>query len=213
MTKGISSRDGKAVREKLLDAAFEEFGEKGFEGTRLDDIAALAGTRKQAIFHHFGSKDGMFSATVKEAYRRLRAPDAAITKQLRSREPRKALHDLIEHLYKPSEVTVRFQRVMYDENSFKASHLKDMPEVKSFYDELLAILGDILERGQSSGVFRTDINPRQLYVFFAGILVYRITNAHTLSTMLGLSLGTENGARKSRKEAIDFVLSALKPVE
>lgn len=211
MARGTTTPEAKVVREKLLTAALEEFGDKGFSGARLDEIASVAGTNKQTIVNHFGSKEGIFAAAVKEAYQRLRAPDQAIKDHLKNLEPKRALHDLIEHLFKPSVVTVQFQRVMHDENRFEAVHAREFPEIKRSYSDLFAIITDILDRGERSGVFRSGVDPKELYIFLAGVLVYRLTNAHTLSTMLGLSLDTDEGARRSRENAIEFILDVLRP--
>lgn len=45
------------VRERLVDAAFELFGERGFERTTVDDIAERAGVGRTTFFRHFGSKE------------------------------------------------------------------------------------------------------------------------------------------------------------
>lgn len=46
-----------SVRERLVDAAFALFGERGFERTMVDDIAARAGVGRTTFFRHFGSKE------------------------------------------------------------------------------------------------------------------------------------------------------------
>lgn len=49
-------RDGTATRTALLDAAEELILERGYAGTRVDDILEVAGVTKGAFFHHFPSK-------------------------------------------------------------------------------------------------------------------------------------------------------------
>ncbi len=51
-----------ATRQRLLDAALEEFAEYGIAGAEVDRIAAVAGTNKAQIYHYFGSKDQLFDA-------------------------------------------------------------------------------------------------------------------------------------------------------
>lgn len=46
-----------SVRERLVDAAFALFGERGFERTTVDDIAERAGVGRTTFFRHFGSKE------------------------------------------------------------------------------------------------------------------------------------------------------------
>jgi len=45
------------VRERLAQAAFELFDERGFDATTVDDIAARAGTGRTTFFRAFGSKE------------------------------------------------------------------------------------------------------------------------------------------------------------
>ncbi len=45
-------------------AAVEAFGTRGYDSVSLDDLAAKLGVRKQTILYHFGSKAGVFEATI-----------------------------------------------------------------------------------------------------------------------------------------------------
>lgn len=45
------------VKERLAQAAFELFAERGFDETTVDDIAARAGTGRTTFFRAFGSKE------------------------------------------------------------------------------------------------------------------------------------------------------------
>ena len=53
---------GEATRQRILDAALEEFAEYGIAGARVDRIAAAAQTNKAQLYAYFGSKDGLFDA-------------------------------------------------------------------------------------------------------------------------------------------------------
>jgi AcrR family transcriptional regulator len=55
-------RDAEATRQRLLDAAMEEFAARGIAGARVDRIALAAGSNKAQIYHYFGSKDALFEA-------------------------------------------------------------------------------------------------------------------------------------------------------
>jgi AcrR family transcriptional regulator len=49
-------------RALIVDAAGRLFGEHGFEGTRLDDVAAAAGVTKPILYRHFDSKPALYLA-------------------------------------------------------------------------------------------------------------------------------------------------------
>jgi len=55
-------RDADRARERLLDAALEEFSAKGFAGTRVREIASRAGLNQQLISYYFGGKAGLYEA-------------------------------------------------------------------------------------------------------------------------------------------------------
>jgi AcrR family transcriptional regulator len=64
--------DAERTRAALLDAALQEFSEKGFAGARVRDIAERAGVSKDLIAYHFGGKEGLYRA-VQQACRWPRA--------------------------------------------------------------------------------------------------------------------------------------------
>jgi AcrR family transcriptional regulator len=52
------------TREQILDAARNQFGERGYEGTTIRGIAAEAGVNPALIHHFFGSKELVFAAAL-----------------------------------------------------------------------------------------------------------------------------------------------------
>lgn len=62
-------RDSARTRKRILDAAAEEFSERGYDGTTITAIARRAGLSKQLIHHHFGSKEGLFQETLDSRFR------------------------------------------------------------------------------------------------------------------------------------------------
>lgn len=52
------------TRARLIEAAAQAIGEKGFRGTTLDEVAARAGLTKGAIYGNFESKEDLFLAVV-----------------------------------------------------------------------------------------------------------------------------------------------------
>lgn len=56
--------DAIANRNRLLDAAREEFSARGLGGARTREIARAAGTTEAALYRHFSSKEQLFHAAV-----------------------------------------------------------------------------------------------------------------------------------------------------
>jgi AcrR family transcriptional regulator len=55
-------RDIQATKKRLLEAATNEFAQRGIAGARVDRIAELAGCSKALIYDYFGNKDQLFDA-------------------------------------------------------------------------------------------------------------------------------------------------------
>ena len=62
-----TAEEAAKTRTDLLDAALAVFSQKGYSATRLQDIAAMAGVTRGAIYHHFQNKAGLFEALMNEA--------------------------------------------------------------------------------------------------------------------------------------------------
>lgn len=59
---------GEQTREAVLDAAVDLFGEYGYRGTSLAQIAKQAGIVQSGLHHHFGSKENLLTAALEEHY-------------------------------------------------------------------------------------------------------------------------------------------------
>jgi TetR/AcrR family transcriptional repressor of nem operon len=59
MSSAPTPRQPEATRQKLLEAAFMEFYQKGFQGGSLSRIVESAGITKGALFHHFAGKQAL----------------------------------------------------------------------------------------------------------------------------------------------------------
>lgn len=59
-------RDAERSRQALLDAGAAVFAEKGYSRARLRDIAERAGLDAALVIRYFGSKDGLYRATLEQ---------------------------------------------------------------------------------------------------------------------------------------------------
>ncbi len=55
-------RDAERTRQRILEAAVEEFSAKGFAGARVAEIAKRADVNAQLITYYFGGKQGLYDA-------------------------------------------------------------------------------------------------------------------------------------------------------
>ena len=61
---GCMAWDTDATREKLLDAAINEFSERGFSGARIHQISRNSGCNRERIYFYFGGKAPLFEAAL-----------------------------------------------------------------------------------------------------------------------------------------------------
>lgn len=59
------------TRDRLLRAAADAFAERGYDGTRVSDIAAAAGVSNGALYAHFGCKAELLVAALRTHGRRV----------------------------------------------------------------------------------------------------------------------------------------------
>jgi len=64
--KTSAKRSPENTRQRILDAAFDEFYKNGFQGGSLNRIVDEARTTKGAVFHHFKGKKDLGYAVVRE---------------------------------------------------------------------------------------------------------------------------------------------------
>jgi len=85
---GRKTHDPQATRAALLAAGTELFAARGFDGVTVETLARQAGVNKAMISYHFGGKEGLYAATLKENFAGLAAEVTALS---RSREPADAV--------------------------------------------------------------------------------------------------------------------------
>src|SRR5882672_2335421 len=54
--------------EAILAAAALEFSERGYAGARVDRIARRAGVNKAMLYYHFGSKQALYRALLRQIF-------------------------------------------------------------------------------------------------------------------------------------------------
>ncbi|MCC5575367.1 TetR/AcrR family transcriptional regulator [Microtetraspora sp. AC03309] len=62
--------NGEASRERILDAATEITGERGYEGTSISLVSKRSGLPASSIYWHFKDKDELVAAVIDRSYTR-----------------------------------------------------------------------------------------------------------------------------------------------
>ena len=77
------------------------------------------------------------------------------------------------------------------------------------HSPLVAELRDILKRGHELKLFRTDVDPMQLYISIAGLGYFYVSNLKTLSVIFGKDLNQFALIQEREAQAVQMVLAYL----
>jgi AcrR family transcriptional regulator len=136
----------------LLAAAAEQFAKYGPRGTRVQDIVQSAGVNERMIYHHFGSKDGLYAAVMRDQRYRLGEAWWPILAKAVAMDPypgmQLALSGFFDALLARPQVAALFaHEALRDAPIALPEGVTGLPEpVRMLY-----------ERGQDQGVFPADI--------------------------------------------------------
>lgn len=202
-------RDPGATRARILAAAWHEFAQKGFAGARVDAIADRSGANKRMIYHYFGDKEGLFVAVLEAAYDRVRTAEQEL--DLVRMEPVAAMRRMVEFTFDSFVKDRSFIQLLNNENLYKARHLKKSTRVTRMHSPLIGMIDDILRRGAAAGVFRSGVDPVQLWISIAALGYFYFSNIHTLSTIFERDFSAASALSERRSHVIQLVLDSLRP--
>jgi AcrR family transcriptional regulator len=82
---------GRTTRDRLLRAARELFGERGYDGTSIGAVLEASGVARGALYHHFPSKEALFDAVLDQVIAEVAAAAAAAARPRVGDDPVAAL--------------------------------------------------------------------------------------------------------------------------
>ncbi|GAA1875154.1 TetR/AcrR family transcriptional regulator [Asanoa iriomotensis] len=179
-------RDSARTRAEILDVATAEFAANGYDGSRVDEIAALTRTTKRMIYYHFGGKKQLYIAVLERAYARIRAAERQV--ELDDLDPVAAVRRIAEVTFDHHGAHPEFIRLVSIENIHHAEHVKELVEMVDLGGPIVALLEDILRRGRQEGLFRSDADAIDVHMMISAFCVFRVANRHTFGTIFGRDL-------------------------
>lgn len=186
-----------------MAAALELFVEKGFAGTRLDDIAACAGVSKGTLYLYFDSKEALFKAVIQEGIVPILEQGAGIIDGFKG-----STGDLLRLLIKEW-----WQRIgnthLGGVPKLMISEARNFPELAVYYHDAVIMRGrDLmrrtLQRGIASGEFRAVDIETAIDVIFAPVLMMVIWRYS-----LGACCGTAHDPQAYLDTHLDLALRGL----
>jgi AcrR family transcriptional regulator len=131
-------------QDRILDAALSVFRRHGFRRSSIEQAAEAAGLTRQALYHHFSSKEALFRAVVERLYESALAAEIAAAKAAEARGA-----DLAGIVL--AEISARFRYLL--------SSLDGSPHVEELFSEHLAQARDLYQSyaGRFAGEIATTI--------------------------------------------------------
>lgn len=141
------AKDGR--RESLLNAALEEFYERGFAAAKMEAVAGRAGLSKGTVYLYFDSKKGLFQALIES----LTAPNLAQLEMIAELAP--SLEDAMDRIAVLAPIIVKtsnlpkLMKVLIGDSHLFPDLIRDYRT--SVLDRLLAFMARVLEAARDRG--------------------------------------------------------------
>ena len=204
----MNRRNPARNQERILKAATEEFARYGLGGARVDRIAARAGANKRMLYYYYGNKEDLFLAVLEARYAHIRRAELGL--HLLDLDPVQGMRRMVEFTWDYYLKHPEFLTLLNSENLHRARHLKRSRDIAAMHSPLIALLRDLLVRGERAGKFKKGVDPVQLYISIAGLGYFYLSNQHTLSTIFERDLLAPKSKAERLKHMTELVLGYLR---
>ena len=188
------STDPARTRERILKYGTEEFARLGFGGARVDRIAERCGLSKNMLYYYFRSKEGLFIAVLERMYQSLRDQQKDIS--VRASDPLLALEQLIHHTFNALKENPSAILLMNEENKHRGKYIRKSGRMRDLYNPLVDTISFILKKGHDEGIFRSGLDPVEIYMSLSSMCYHLLSNQYTLEIALNRDLGSQAAQRK-----------------
>ncbi|MEO6402902.1 MAG: TetR/AcrR family transcriptional regulator [Vicinamibacteria bacterium] len=186
----------------ILDAATDVFMNEGFSGARVDDIARRARANKAMIYYHFGSKQGLYKATLLKLFgdvlveiARLKASKAEPLAKLRALYTRIARH----FTDTPALPHIMLRELLAGGKAMDAEAARTLGVIVDFVSQTLA-------EGVKAGQFR-KVHPLLLHKTMLGPLMMHFAGASFRERVF--PKGPPGGRPAGNEEMLSHLLEVL----
>ncbi len=209
-------RDSEAAQLAILDAAEVAFAENGFDGARIDAIAAGSGYNKSLIFHYFGDKLGLYAEVIRRADIEMTALQVRVLAPLLADETiathARAFKALLEKiagiLFDYLVEHPRFMRMLVWE---QAENWQTYAKIIAQFTEDTEPLETLFHRARSAGLLRSDFVPLiQLTMILQACLSYlTFIPLYQMVIQPGEDLFSAAALARAREYIVDFVVHGM----
>ncbi|MCP4809436.1 MAG: TetR/AcrR family transcriptional regulator [Proteobacteria bacterium] len=143
---------------EILRAARKVFIAKGFQDTRMEDVAKAAGLSKGAVYFYFSSKKILFEALVEQEHTRANRILDEILVQVPETAPAEAFIAMLEHIL-GHLLTMRSPHFFLIMAEMSARDTELASKLRAVHERMIDRIGEIVAVGIEAGALR-PVDPR-----------------------------------------------------
>jgi AcrR family transcriptional regulator len=210
VTRAARSRkyDPEKSRQDILSVATKEFAKHGYNGARIDAIAARTSTTKRMIYYYFGGKEPLYIAVLEQEYGRIRSFEAGL--QLDLLDPEQAIRRLTEFTFDYDHANPDFVRLVAIENIHHARHLSKSTKLRRVNTTIIKTIDEILKRGRRGGVFNSRAQAIDVHMLMSALCFFHVSNLYTFGAIFGRDFLSPRVRSAHKKMVADFIVHHLK---
>lgn len=208
--KAVAKRSPQDTITAIVAAAGKEFGERGLEGARMENIARRCGRTKQLIYHYYGSKQALFADVVSRNHQRAIAE--LLCHDYEGLAPVEAFQTFLLNISDQYRRFPEWAPMMLDENLQRGIHYSERRGLRAVTQPLLARFRRILERGAVSGDFNPDIDADKFFAASFSLVTTCFMTGRVMSEYLSCDMRTDAGIEAWHHYATGMLLAAIRPV-
>ena len=198
------------MRRALLDAGKTEFANYGYDGARLERIAAKVGCAKRMLYYYFGNKKDVYLAVIEQSYSDIRESEEMLN--LDAMAPLQALHALAQKSFEYHEQNQEFTRLVLQENFQGGEMLGQISKTDLLRKAALEPVERILARGAKQGVFRSGISAVDVHYLISALSSFRIDHAATWRSLLEVDLLGDSLRERHLQLLLDQITRLVAPL-
>ncbi|MBE7026878.1 MAG: TetR/AcrR family transcriptional regulator [Ruminococcaceae bacterium] len=199
-------KKGLITQKNILCAAEEVFSEKGLFGARVDEISERAGCNKRMIYAHFGSKEGLYTAVLNNVYRKLSITEENLLSE--SLSPADAVSLYIKLLFNFLKDNPTFVKMVMWENLNEAKYMR-MSGASDLKNVSVKVLENILKQGVQQGVFKSDINIKEIIISINMFCFSCFSNVYTMTDIMNIDFFNAQELELRLATITDMILSYI----
>lgn len=194
---------GEVTKAKLLEAAIQEFSERGYDGVTLKDIETLADVQRGLVKYHYSGKEQIYKAVVNEVLGKIHEFRRARRNTERDLSPRERLGFRIRSFVRYSAQRPELNRLMAQEgkrDSWRMRYILDM-----FLRQMVFDLKDLV----SANLSLSSEEFCHWYYIYVGAGAFMFSMAPEAQKLFGIDVTSEEVVDRHAHMVAELLLSKV----